>query len=52
MKTVSGGVTAAKGFRAGGVHCGIRKSRSKRDLGLICSDVKAQAAAVYTSNLV
>jgi len=52
MKTVSGGVTAAKGFRAGGVHCGIRKSRSKRDLGLICSEVKAQAAAVYTTNLV
>ena len=52
MKTVSGGVTAAKGFTAGGVHCGIRKSRSKRDLGLIYSEVKAQAAAVYTTNLV
>ena len=52
MKVVSGGVTAAKGFTAGGVHCGIRKSRSKRDLGLIYSEVKAQAAAVYTTNLV
>ena len=52
MKVVTGGVTAAKGFTAGGVHCGIRKSRSKRDLGLIFSEVPAEAAAVYTTNLV
>ena len=52
MKSISGGVAAAKGFTAGGVHCGIRKSRSKRDLGLIWSEVPAQAAAVYTTNLV
>ena len=52
MKVTTGGVTAAKGFTAGGVHCGIRKSRSKRDLGLIYSCVPAQAAAVYTTNLV
>ena len=52
MKVVAGGVTAAKGFTAGGVHCGIRKSRSKRDLGLIYSEVPAAAAAVYTTNLV
>ena len=52
MKVVSGGVTAAKGFTAGGVHCGIRKSRTKRDLGLIYSEVPCSAAAVYTTNLV
>ena len=52
MKVITGGVTAAKGFLAGGVHCGIRKSRSKRDLGLIYSEVRANAAAVYTTNLV
>ena len=52
MKVITGGVTAATGFTAGGVHCGIRKSRAKRDLGLIYSDVPAQAAAVYTTNLV
>ena len=52
MKVVTGGVTAAKGFTAGGVHCGIRKSRAKRDLGLIYSEVPASAAAVYTTNLV
>ena len=52
MEKVTGGVTAAKGFTAGGVHCGIRKSRSKRDLALIFSEVPAEAAAVYTTNLV
>ena len=52
MNIISGGVCAAKGFKANGVHCGIRKNRSKRDLSLIVSDVKANAAAVYTTNLV
>ena len=52
MKTVSGGVCAAKGFTAAGVHCGIRKNKSKKDLSLIFSDVPASAAAVYTTNLV
>lgn len=52
MKTVSGGVCAAKGFQAAGIHCGIRKNRSKKDLALIVSQVQANAAAVYTANLV
>ena len=52
IKTISGGVCAAKGFRAAGVHCGIRKSRTKKDLALIVSSVPASAAAVYTTNLV
>ncbi len=52
MKTVSGGVCAAKGFKASGIHCGIRKNKTKRDLALIVSEVKASAAAVYTTNLV
>ncbi len=52
MKIVSGGVCAAKGFKANGIHCGIRKNRTKRDLALIVSDVPATAAAVYTTNLV
>ena len=52
MKLIEGGVCAAKGFTAGGVHCGIRKNRTKRDLALIVSQVKAAAAAVYTTNLV
>ena len=52
MKTVSGGVCAAKGFKAAGIHCGIRKNKTKKDLALIVSDVPAGAAAVYTTNLV
>ncbi len=52
MELISGGVCAAKGFRANGIHCGIRHNRAKRDLALIVSDVPASAAAVYTQNLV
>ena len=52
MKMISGGVCAAKGFKAAGVHCGIRKKASKKDLALIVSECKASAAAVYTTNLV
>ncbi len=52
MNLISGGVCAAKGFRANGIHCGIRKNQSKKDLALIVSDVTAAAAAVYTTNLV
>ncbi|MBE6633191.1 MAG: bifunctional glutamate N-acetyltransferase/amino-acid acetyltransferase ArgJ [Ruminococcaceae bacterium] len=52
MKMIDGGVCAAKGFTASGVHCGIRKNKSKRDLALIYSEVPASAAAVYTTNLV
>ena len=49
---IEGGVTAARGFSAAGIHCGIRKNRSKKDLALIFSDRPAAAAAVYTRNLV
>jgi len=52
MKIISGGVTAAQGFEASGIHCGIRKNKTKRDLALIFSKTKAAAAAVYTQNLV
>ena len=52
MKLISGGVCAAKGFKANGVHCGIRKNKTKKDLSLVVSDVCATAAAVYTTNLV
>ena len=49
---ISGGVCAAKGFQASGIHCGIRRNRTKKDLALIVSSVPAKAAAVYTTNLV
>ena len=52
MKLINGGVTAAQGFTASGVHCGIRRNTSKNDLSLIFSSVPCTAAAVYTTNLV
>lgn len=52
MKEITGGICAAKGFKANGIHCGIRKNKTKRDLSLITSDVRAAAASVYTTNLV
>ena len=52
MRIIEGGVCAAKGFTAGGIHCGIRKNHTKKDLSLIVSAVPASAAAVYTTNLV
>ena len=52
MKYIEGGVCAAQGYKASGVHCGIRKNKTKKDLALIVSDVPASAAGVYTLNLV
>ncbi|MBQ2974132.1 MAG: bifunctional glutamate N-acetyltransferase/amino-acid acetyltransferase ArgJ [Clostridia bacterium] len=52
MKQIPGGICAAKGFTASGVHCGIRKNKTKKDLALILSEKKAAAACVYTTNLV
>ena len=48
----NGGVCAPKGFKASGVHCGIRKNKTKKDLALILSDNLCSAAAVYTTNKV
>ncbi len=52
MKDIANGVCAPQGFSAAGVHCGIRKNKSKRDLALIVSDRRAAAAGVYTRNKV
>ena len=52
MEIIGGGVCAAKGFKANGIHCGIRKNKTKRDIALIVSEKTANAAAVYTTNLI
>lgn len=52
MEIINGGVCAAKGFTASGVHAGIRKNRTKKDLALIYSDSRAAVACVYTTNKV
>ena len=54
MKEINGGVCAAKGFKAAGVHCGVKEGSSpdKNDLALILSEKECNAAAVYTLNRV
>lgn len=63
MECISGGVCAAKGFKASGVYCGIKKSavtdgndapvsNVKNDIAMVVSDVMCNAAGVYTSNKV
>lgn len=66
MKTfeiIEGGVCAAKGFKASGIYCGIKKSAvpdgnespvsgQKNDICLIAADVMCNTAGVYTSNKV
>ena len=52
FKIIEGGICAPQGFSANGIHCGIRKNRTKRDIALIVSDAPAAAAATYTTNLV
>ena len=54
IKRIEGGtVTSAKGFRAGGVYCGVKPyGADKLDLGLLYSEVRASAGAVFTKNRV
>ncbi|MDR2923602.1 MAG: bifunctional glutamate N-acetyltransferase/amino-acid acetyltransferase ArgJ [Treponema sp.] len=58
MKTISGGVCAPKGFKAGGIWCGIKASvrpkdgSKKKDLALIYSEKSCAAAAMFTTNRV
>ncbi|MCL2232995.1 MAG: bifunctional glutamate N-acetyltransferase/amino-acid acetyltransferase ArgJ [Treponema sp.] len=52
MKEISGGVCAPKGFRAGGIRCGIKASAKKRDVALIYSEKLCSAAGVFTVNKV
>lgn len=54
MKKISGGVCAAKGFTAAGIHAGVKagSSPNKNDLALILSDCECAAAATFTNNRV
>ena len=54
IKEISGGVCAAQGFKAAGVHCGVKAGSSpdKNDLALILSAKECAAAGVYTLNRV
>ena len=54
IKEITGGVCAAQGFKAAGIHCGVKEgsSPSKNDLALILSEKECAAAGVYTMNRV
>ena len=49
---IGGGVCAAKGFSAGGVHAGFRKNTAKLDLAMVVADDICTAAGVFTKNKV
>lgn len=53
MKYINGGVCAAQGFKAGGLHMGVKThNKNKKDVAMIVSDSVCTAAAVYTKNKV
>ncbi|WP_425059849.1 Arginine biosynthesis bifunctional protein ArgJ [Sporomusa carbonis] len=49
LSKITGGITAPQGFKAAGVHCGIKKN-GKEDVAVIYSTVPAAAAAMFTTN--
>lgn len=51
MKTLEGGVTAPKGFRASGVTAGIKPKATKQDCALVVSDTAAAVAGMFTTNV-
>lgn len=53
LNYIDGGVCAAQGFRAAGIHVGVKTHAAwKKDVALIVSDVDCTAAAVFTKNVV
>ena len=57
MTTIPGGITAPKGFKTAGIHCGVKDNFTtpqpeKKDLAMILSAVPCAAAGTYTRNVV
>lgn len=52
IQKITGGVCAAQGFTASGIHCGIRKNKDKRDLCLVYSEAPCTVGCTYTQNKV
>ncbi len=50
FKTIPGNITAPKGFKAGSVHCGLKRSKKNHDIGIIFSEQPCKAAALFTTN--
>ena len=57
MNIIPGGITAPKGFKAAGIHCGVKDNFTtpqpeKKDLAMVLSQVPCTAAGTYTKNVV
>ena len=52
VKFIQGGVTAANGFLANGIHSGLKASRKGNDTALVYSQSLCDAAGLFTSNKV
>ncbi len=50
MQEIGGGVTAARGFVAAGIHAGIKNNAAKKDLALLASERPAVCGGVFTQN--
>ena len=52
VKVISGGVTAAKGYKCASTRVGIKPKGTNRDLTLIVSEVPAVCVGTFTRNIV
>ncbi|MCL1789435.1 MAG: bifunctional glutamate N-acetyltransferase/amino-acid acetyltransferase ArgJ [Oscillospiraceae bacterium] len=52
MEIIEGGVCAAKGFTAGGIHAGIKKDPTQKDLAMIYCETRCNTAALFTTSRV
>jgi glutamate N-acetyltransferase/amino-acid N-acetyltransferase len=50
IKTIPGNIIAPKGFKAGSVHCGLKRNSRNHDIGIIFSEQPCKAAALFTTN--
>ena len=51
MKPIEGGVCAPEGFKASGVHAGLKKNPEKLDCSLVMSDSECVVAGTFTKNV-
>ena len=50
IKTIPGNIIAPKGFKAGSVHCGLKRNKRNHDIGIIFSEQPCKSAALFTTN--
>jgi glutamate N-acetyltransferase / amino-acid N-acetyltransferase len=50
IKKIPGNIIAPKGFKAGSVHCGLKRDKRNHDIGIIFSEQSCKTAALFTTN--